>query len=54
MKRSEINNYINEAKCLFFGVGFKLPPFAFWTPEYWQGLGGGMSMKSGRIALVEM
>jgi hypothetical protein len=39
MKRSEINYYIHEAIDLFSGVGFKLPPFAFWTPEYWQGLG---------------
>ncbi len=36
MKRSEINKYIEEAKELFASISFKLPPFAFWTPEEWQ------------------
>jgi len=39
MKRSEINSYIREAITLFSGAGFKLPPFAFWTPKHWQTVG---------------
>lgn len=39
MKRSKINSLIGEAIELFAGAGFKLPPFAFWTPEQWQELG---------------
>ncbi|WP_163337566.1 D-lyxose/D-mannose family sugar isomerase [Desulfopila sp. IMCC35008] len=40
MKRSEINNYIIEAKQLFDSISFKLPPFGFWTPEEWADKGG--------------
>jgi D-lyxose ketol-isomerase len=36
MKRSEINNYINEAKELLAQAGFSLPLFAFWSPEDWK------------------
>ena len=36
MKRSEINNYILEAKELFQKAGFNLPPFAFWTAADWK------------------
>jgi len=36
MKRSRINALINEAKHLFASAGFKLPPFAYWTPEQWK------------------
>jgi len=36
MKRSEINKYIVEAKKIFEAISFKLPPFAYWTPEDWQ------------------
>ena len=39
MKRSEINGYIKEAKELFETISFKLPPFAFWSPEEWSGKG---------------
>ncbi len=39
MKRSEINSYIHEAIDLFDEAGFKLPPFAFWSPDYWQTVG---------------
>ena len=39
MKRSEINSYIVEAIEFFAETGFKLPPFAFWPPEQWQGMG---------------
>ncbi|MGL1931993.1 MAG: D-lyxose/D-mannose family sugar isomerase [Desulfotalea sp.] len=36
MKRSEINNYIKEAKALFESISFKLPPFARWSPTEWR------------------
>lgn len=39
MKRSEINRLISEAASLFAKAGFKLPPFAYWTPEHWQNVG---------------
>jgi len=35
MKRSQINKEIKAAKKLFENIGFKLPPFAFWTPDIW-------------------
>lgn len=35
MKRSEINRLIDEALDLFGQTGFRLPPFAFWTPADW-------------------
>lgn len=35
MNRSEINAYITEAKELLDSISFKLPPFAYWTPEDW-------------------
>ncbi|MGI9535426.1 MAG: D-lyxose/D-mannose family sugar isomerase [Desulfocapsaceae bacterium] len=39
MKRSEINNLLDQA-CEFFGsCHFKLPPFAFWSPQKWQSTG---------------
>jgi D-lyxose ketol-isomerase len=39
MKRSRINAMITEAKSLFASTGFKLPPFAFWTPADWKSKG---------------
>jgi len=39
MKRSRINELITEAKGLFASTGFKLPPFAFWSPEEWKSKG---------------
>ncbi|THB77573.1 MAG: D-lyxose/D-mannose family sugar isomerase [Desulfobulbaceae bacterium] len=39
MKRSEINKFINEARVLFETHKFHLPPFAYWSPEQWQGVG---------------
>lgn len=39
MKRSEINAYMKEAKELLEAVSFKLPPFAYWTPEDWAAKG---------------
>ena len=39
MKRSEINRLIREACRLFSGVCFKLPPFAYWSPEKWASTG---------------
>lgn len=35
MKRSEINREIHNAVKLFESIGFRLPPFAFWSPEKW-------------------
>jgi D-lyxose ketol-isomerase len=35
MKRSKINKEIETAKKLFENIGFKLPPFAFWTLKDW-------------------
>ncbi len=39
MKRSEINRFIEEALDLFSRTGFRLPPFAFWSPEIWREIG---------------
>ena len=39
MNRSEINNYIRQAKELFAQAGFNLPPFAYWSPEDWKSKG---------------
>ncbi len=39
MKRSRINALIVEAKQLFDSVGFRLPPFAFWSPTQWAARG---------------
>ncbi|NLD88263.1 MAG: D-lyxose/D-mannose family sugar isomerase [Clostridiales bacterium] len=36
MKRSEINKAITEAVALANRYCFKLPPFAFWSPEEWK------------------
>ncbi|MCD4722339.1 MAG: D-lyxose/D-mannose family sugar isomerase [Desulfobacula sp.] len=35
MKRSKINKEIETAKKLIESIGFKLPPFAFWTLKDW-------------------
>lgn len=37
MKRSEINQLIIESKAFFDQMNFKLPPWAFWSPEDWKG-----------------
>lgn len=39
MKRSEINCIIKEMESLIKENGFKLPPFADWTPENWKSKG---------------
>lgn len=36
MKRSEINRLIDDAISFIEGLGFKMPPFAYWTPQVWQ------------------
>jgi len=36
MKRSEINTQIRIAKAIFQSIGFKLPPFAFYSPDQWS------------------
>ncbi len=37
MKRSEINQLIKDSIAFFDEMNFKLPPWAFWTPEEWKG-----------------
>ena len=36
MKRSEINQLISNSIDFFDQMNFKLPPWAFWTPEDWK------------------
>ena len=36
MKRSEINQIMKDAVDFVNEMNFKLPPFAFWSPEDWQ------------------
>ena len=37
MKRSEINNLIQESIEFFDKMNFKLPPWSYWSPEDWKG-----------------
>lgn len=37
MKRSEINALIRDSIEFFDSMGFRLPPWAYWKPEDWQG-----------------
>jgi D-lyxose ketol-isomerase len=39
MKRSEINHYIDDAKQFLDKHQFKLPPFAYWSPQDWKSKG---------------
>jgi D-lyxose ketol-isomerase len=39
MKRSEINALIRDADVFFKQRGFRLPPFAYWTPADWANKG---------------
>lgn len=39
MKRSELNYIMKEAATFIDSMNFKLPPFAFWSPEDWAGKG---------------
>ena len=39
MKRSEINQIMQDAVEFIDNLKFKLPPFAFWTPEDWLAKG---------------
>lgn len=39
MKRSEINAAVDTAMAFFACLGFKLPAFAYWTPEEWMRAG---------------
>ena len=39
MKRSEINRHIEAAAAFIAAHGFRLPPFAFWSPEDWKRTG---------------
>ncbi len=36
MKRSEINEIMRSADEFIRGSGFRLPPFAYWTPNDWR------------------
>lgn len=35
MKRSELNAIIRDADAFIKSMGFRLPPFAYWTPQDW-------------------
>jgi len=37
MKRSEINNIIEEAKSFLHEMNWRLPVWAYWSPEDWRG-----------------
>jgi D-lyxose ketol-isomerase len=37
VKRSEINALIRDSIEFFDSMGFRLPPWAYWKPEDWQG-----------------
>ena len=39
MLRSEINALILDAEAYFEAERFRLPPFAFWTPDDWASPG---------------
>jgi len=39
MKRSEINNIMQDADAFIRLNGFHLPPFAYWTPADWESKG---------------
>ncbi len=39
MKRSEINTIMRDADAFIQAQGFRLPPFAYWTPAEWQSKG---------------
>ena len=39
MKRSEINKIMKDAVEFINKMNFKLPPFAFWSPDEWAGKG---------------
>jgi len=39
MKRSEVNEIIRGADAFMKEQGFRLPPFAYWTPEDWASKG---------------
>lgn len=39
MRRSEINAVMAEADAFIRGHGFRLPPFAYWTPGSWHARG---------------
>ena len=39
MKRSQINQIMQDADNFIRGRGFHLPPFAYWTPDQWRAKG---------------
>ncbi|MFP4376341.1 MAG: D-lyxose/D-mannose family sugar isomerase [Spirochaetales bacterium] len=36
MKRSEVNELLEDAKAFFASMGFRLPVWAYWAPEQWK------------------
>jgi D-lyxose ketol-isomerase len=36
MKRSEVNAQIKKATAFIESLGFRLPPFTYWTPKDWE------------------
>ena len=36
MKRSELNKIMKDAIAFVEKMNFKLPPFAYWSPEEWE------------------
>ncbi len=39
MKRSQLNQILQEAAGFIGGMNYRLPPFAFWSPADWQAKG---------------
>ena len=39
MKRSKVNRYLREVKEFIDSCGYRLPPFAFWSPQDWASKG---------------
>ena len=54
MKRSEINLRIREGIAFFDRMGFKLPPFAFFTREDWQKEAADTAELDAQIQLEQM
>jgi D-lyxose ketol-isomerase len=39
MKRSELNKILQNAVKFLDRMNFKLPPYAYWSPEVWESKG---------------
>ena len=53
MKRSEINDWLEEAKDLFEKNGFKLPPFADWELEDWKEIKTNIGLQKKYAEIIE-